>query len=234
MKRKFGGLLVGLASTVLLLSACSPTPGGAEVLSIKKGDASSSRPSFPGPSTMGDNASVVDENTIELTLYGSSSCPPTPSSAHFYLAGYEQIVDVHLDRTEHMNRVCTMDYMPHTYTLVSLSGKFDSSTQVRLSMDLVGNVPDYQQIYPQEPYPEDPNQPVEPGTPTLPVEPPIVEEDPKQNPDQPDSDKPDNPDAPVEIPGQDGGGDVGHPGEGEPLPLEDQEPVDTDSTLYKG
>lgn len=171
MKRNFSGILIGVSSMLLLLSACAQVPGEAESLSIREARANESISIPGGIQNMSDHADVIDKNTIALTLYGSSSCPPTPVSSHFFLSEGEKIVDVQVDRGIGQERVCTMDYAPHTYILESRVGSFDSSTFVRTATDI--HDPDEQNhriVYPQNPEPDpiytvDPVEPMEPDTP---------------------------------------------------------------------
>lgn len=186
--------LFGAGSLALLLSACSPIPGEAESLSIKQGgvNISHSSPYMGAYPNMGDDAKVIDNKTISLTLYGSSSCPPTPMSAHHYFADGSRVVDVLIDTSQQDFQACTADYSPHTYILESNKGGFEKHTSIRISKDATehnqSQIPNpYYTIDPIQPRPEplDPDAPVE--SPTNPVEEPDVprqEPDKIQNPDQ--------------------------------------------------
>lgn len=146
--------LLALGGALLLLSGCASP--GAEHLSIRKGDSHSQ--------DYWTNHSVMNEHAVSVTLYGSSSCPPTPYSALVFTGDDGvQYIDIELEPQE-PQIACTMDYSPHTYIIESNRTKFREYVEVRIAEDVDERPSSV------EPRPVDP---IEPGpVKTSPVEPP--------------------------------------------------------------
>jgi hypothetical protein len=121
--RALTGLLVSVVA-VTALSGCEsrpdmvppeqdPTlsdPATYPIVPRVQGDPTQPRPTDPTPD-FSTRAELVNEETVVLTQYGSSSCPPRVTDA--FVVSDERAVWIEVSIEEHEGRMCTADMGPH-------------------------------------------------------------------------------------------------------------------------